>query len=242
MTYRVFVGWDSRFPEPALVMAHSLKKNSSVPLDVRFLDYAHLSRCYGFSRRPDPLATTEFTYSRFLVPWLCGYAGEALFVDNDMLCLGDVAELVVPGAAGFAVRVVKHDHRPAAAVKFGSSSSPQGSYPRKNWSSVMVMDCARLTAWSKDVVEQAPGSRLHRFQDLPDDQIGDLPPEWNALTHAPPGTKLLHYTDGGPYLAGCEECPHAALWRGARREWLAASGLNPDTPLTPVTLSGPPVT
>ena len=43
--------------------------------------------------RRTPCQSTEFTYTRFLVPYLCGYQGKAIFIDCDMLCLGDIAEL-----------------------------------------------------------------------------------------------------------------------------------------------------
>ena len=86
---RIFIGWDSRFPEPADVLRYSLIKYSSIPLEIRYLKLTEL----GIDRVYDPLASTEFTYSRFLVPHLCGYRGKAVFMDNDMLALADVKEL-----------------------------------------------------------------------------------------------------------------------------------------------------
>src|SRR3954469_13268172 len=92
--FPLFIGWGFWFPEPALVAAHSFRLRSSIPLDIRFLDLKHLKDCYGFNPLPDEKATTEFTRSRFLVPWLCGYQGHAIFVDNDVVCLDDVAKLI----------------------------------------------------------------------------------------------------------------------------------------------------
>lgn len=251
MSYRVFIGWDSRFPEPARVLAHSLRKHASKPLDIRFLDLAHLEACYGFRRAHDPLASTQFTYSRFLVPWLCGYQGLALFLDNDMVCRGDVVSLF--GEARFsdympmlvqhyttdgktstgwpAIKVRKHEH----VVADGSTKmygAVQTAYPRKNWSSMMLMDCSRLTCWTKEVVETAPGSRLHRFEDLGDHEIGDLPSGWNDLEdQIGENTKLAHWTQGGPWYKEYANCPHADLWLAARREWLVSEGRDPETPL-----------
>ena len=85
--FLIFIGWDSRFPEPADVLRYSLLKHSSIPLEIRYLKLDELE----LHRQHDPLASTEFTYSRFLVPHLCKFQGTALFLDNDMLCLGDVA-------------------------------------------------------------------------------------------------------------------------------------------------------
>ena len=235
--FRIFIGWDSRFPE--LVLAHTFRKHASIPLDIRFLDYRHLRDCYGFHRSPDPTASTEFSFSRFFVPALCGYAGTALFVDNDCVCYADVAELADLPMSAHALRVVKHDYIPSVATKFGKSGTPQAVYPRKNWSSVMLMNCEKLKVWTRDVVATAPGARLHRFEDLSDDQIGDIPSVWNVLTNKPTGnyvTKLLHYTEGGPWFEGCQDCPHAEDWRQARRDWLSHEGANPDTPVKLLTL------
>jgi hypothetical protein len=223
---RIFIGWDSRFPQPGLVLAHSLRSRASGPLDIRFLDYRHLHDCYGFDRTHDPLASTEFTYSRFLVPYLCGYEGHALFMDNDMLCLGDVLGLVygplqTPAAS---LWVVKHDHQPVdGSVKMYGAT--QTAYPRKNWSSLMLMDCSKLKCWTKTVVETASGARLHRFHDVPDDRIGALPPEWNSLDAMDDKTKLIHWTSGGPWFEQYRDCPHADVWYKARAEAAAAGAL-----------------
>ena len=133
---RIFIGWDSRFPEPADVLRYSLIKHSSIPLEIRYLKLDELK----LNRAHDPLASTEFTYSRFLVPYLCNYRGKAVFMDNDMLALGDVKQLDELDMSHYALRVVKHDYQPENAVKM--YGCPQTSYPRKNWSSLMIMDCA----------------------------------------------------------------------------------------------------
>ena len=89
MSLRIFIGFDSREAECSDILAYSLRAHSSIPLDIRYLDLRQLD----FNRTRDPLQSTEFTYTRFLVPHLCGYQGKAIFMDCDMLCLGDIAEL-----------------------------------------------------------------------------------------------------------------------------------------------------
>src|SRR5829696_1955580 len=126
--FRIFIGWDSRFPEPADVLRYSLLKYSSIPLDIRYLKLNEL----GINRQHDPLASTEFTYSRFLVPHLCNFQGVALFLDNDMLCLGDIAQIARLDMKRYALRVVQHDYTPGNTVKM--YGAVQTSYPRKNWS------------------------------------------------------------------------------------------------------------
>ena len=213
---RIFIGWDSRFPEPAEVLRHSLLKHASIPLSIHFLKLSELN----LSRQHDPLASTEFTYSRFLVPHLCGFEGKAVFMDNDMLCFADVRELDELDMGPYALRVVQHEYQPANTVKM--YGAVQTSYPRKNWSSLMLMDCAKLKVWSKETVETQTGAYLHRFQDIPDEQIGHLPPAWNMLDAMDDGTKLIHYTNGGPWFEAYENHPHADVWYAARDAMRAA--------------------
>ena len=209
---RIFIGWDSRFPEPADVLRYSLLKHSSIPLDIRYLKLDEL----GLNRTVDPLASTEFTYTRFLLPHLCNFQGKAMFLDNDMLCLGDVRELDELDMGPYALRVVQHDYQPTATVKM--YGCPQTSYPRKNWSSMMLMDCGKLRLWSKQVVETQTGAYLHRFQDIADEAIGEIPKTWNTLDWMDDTTKLIHWTSGGPWFEQYRDCPHCEVWNAARRE------------------------
>lgn len=211
---KIFIGWDSRFPEPAEVLKFSLLKYSSIPLDIRFLNLSELN----FNRQLDPLASTEFTYTRFLVPHLCGYEGKAIFMDNDMVCLSDIRELDELDMDSYALRVVKHNYRPRNRTKM--YGCPQTIYPRKNWSSLMIMNCENLTLWTKEIVEKESGAFLHRFQKIADERIGDIPNTWNVLDHLDERTKLIHYTNGGPWFEQYHDHPHADLWFSMREEML----------------------
>jgi len=215
--HRVFIGYDPTQHISFEVLRHSLEKHATEPIDVQPIDAEKLT---DFSRPGDPLASTPFTYTRFLVPYLMGYQGMALFMDSDMLALGDVSELFHLPMDGLALRVRQHDYNPTDTVKMGGKTQTQ--YPRKNWSSLMLMNCAELTAWTKEAVETQSGAWLHRFEPIPDEMVGDLSPEWNVLDHMTGPTKLLHYTSGGPWLPGCEDADHADLWHGYRAEYEAA--------------------
>lgn len=217
MAHRIFIGYDPTQQLSWDVLKHSLETHSSEPLDVRPIDAAKLP---DFDRPVDPLASTPFTYTRFLVPWLCGYEGIALFMDSDMLALGDISELFHLPMEGLALRVRQHDYRPTETVKMGGKVQTQ--YPRKNWSSLMLMNCAELTVWSKHAVETQSGAWLHRFEPIPDEKIGDIPVGYNVLDHMTGPTKLLHYTSGGPWLAGCEDADHADIWHEAREQYEAS--------------------
>jgi hypothetical protein len=94
----------------------------------------------------------------------------------------------------------------------------QTSYPRKNWSSMILMNCAKLRLWTKEVVQTQTGAYLHRFQDIPDAQIGELPRTWNTLDWMDHTTKLIHYTNGGPWFEQYQDHPHAPIWYKYRDE------------------------
>src|SRR5437879_2363173 len=82
---RIFIGYDPRQPIAYNVLQHSIIRHASRPVAITPLILAQLP----IKRR----GLTEFTYSRFLVPWLCHYQGQAVFLDSDMIVKGDIAEL-----------------------------------------------------------------------------------------------------------------------------------------------------
>jgi hypothetical protein len=86
---------------------------------------------------------------------------------------------------------------------------------------MMLMNCANLELWTKEAVNTKSGAYLHRFQDIPDDQISDLPRGWNVLDAMDAGTKLIHYTNGGPWFDQYKDHPHADVWYAARDEMYA---------------------
>jgi len=215
--HRIFIGYDPSQHISYEVLKYSLEKHASEPIDVQPIDADKLTE---FKRPVDPLASTPFTYTRFLVPWLCDYQGIALFMDSDMLALGDICELFELPMDGLALRVRKHEYNPTETVKMGGKTQTQ--YPRKNWSSLMLLNNAELGVWTKEAVETQGGAWLHRFEPIPDEQVGDISEEWNVLDHMTGPTKLLHYTSGGPWLPGCEDADHADLWHEYREEYESA--------------------
>lgn len=214
-TLRVFIGYEERHAVAYDVLSYSLRKHATIPVSVTPLELRQLA----FDRPRDPLQSTEFTYSRFLVPELCEYRGVALYLDLDMLCLADVAEIAALPMDGLALRVVKQEHRPVAIVKM--DGRVQTSYPRKNWSSAMLLNCEELRLWTRDAVRERSGTWLHQFAEIPDTKIGELPRGWNDLDVLAPATRLLHFTAGGPWLAEHRDHPHASLWGRYHAELLA---------------------
>lgn len=222
---RVYIGYDRRMPILFHVMAHSIASRASVPVALTPLVLPHFD---GILQRPiNDTQSTEFSFSRFLVPWLSGYEGWSLFVDNDMLFQDDIAKLWALRDERFAVQVVKHHHVPAEATKF--LGERQTSYEKKNWSSVMLFNNARCRALTPEFVSAASGLELHQFKWLGDDAlIGELPHRWNHLVDYDPAVPAaeianLHYTSGGPYFAETRHCGYADAWLEAREELLAVN-------------------
>ncbi|MFN5696567.1 MAG: hypothetical protein ACK531_08340 [Cyanobacteriota bacterium] len=227
----VFIGFDPRERAATNVLIDSLVQQSSVPLAITPIITPQLQSLGVFQRERDPLQATAFSFTRFLVPWLKGYDGWAIFMDCDMLCRGDIAELWALRQEQFAVMCVQHEHNPNEAVKF--LGEPQTPYPKKNWSSLMLFNCSRCQALTPEYVNTATGLELHRFHWLAGDhEIGALPDRWNHLVDVQPppqaaaaegGPTLLHWTLGGPWFREQRTMggPLAAEWFSARDDAMA---------------------
>src|SRR5512141_897801 len=175
---RVFIGFDPREDAAFSVLAHSIHTRSSQPVAIAPVMLSQLGDVYRRAR--NPLQSTQLSFSRFLTPDLCGYQGWAIFMDCDMLVLDDIAKLWALRDERYAVQVVKHVHVPKEDTKF--LGAVQTKYEKKNWSSVMLMNCARCRALTPDYVNEATGLELHQFKWLGDDGlIGELPDRWNHL-------------------------------------------------------------
>ena len=217
---RIFIGYDPREAVAYHVLSHSIITRASVPVQITPLVLGQLA---GMFRRPrDPRQSTDFAFSRFLVPALCNYEGWALFMDCDMLVLDDISKLWALRDSAFAVMVVKHDYTPKNCTKF--LSQPQSIYPKKNWSSVMLFNNAACGALTPATVSEASGLELHQFRWLADERlIGELPSQWNHLVgEFPPrhDASVLHFTNGGPYFDAYRACEYSELWFSERNRML----------------------
>jgi hypothetical protein len=209
---RVFVGYDSREAAAFSVLSHSINARASQPVSVAPIMLSQLKDVH--TRERNALQSSDFSFSRFLTPWLCDYRGWAVFMDCDMLVLDDIASLWNLRDERYAVQVVKHHHVPKEDVKF--LGEKQSKYEKKNWSSVMLMNCARCTALTPEYVNTASGLELHQFKWLASDElIGAIPPKWNHLVgyDAPRAdASLVHFTIGGPYFPEYRDCEYAREW------------------------------
>lgn len=222
---RVFIGYDPHEAVAFNVLAHSINVRSSRPVSITPLMLSQLGPLMWRERHS--LQSTDFSFSRFLTPYLCGFEGKAIFLDCDMLVLDDIAKLWDLADDRYAVQVVKHQHVPQEEIKF--LNQPQTRYEKKNWSSVMLFNNARCTALTPEYVNTATGMALHQFHWLGDDAlIGELPHRWNHLVDYDPPVPAeelsnLHYTIGGPYFDKYLDCGYADLWLRERDRMLYAT-------------------
>ena len=221
----VFIGYDPKESVAFYTLAHSILRRASMPVAIVPLMRSQLGKLY--TRERGPTESTEFSLTRFLVPALSQYRGWSVFLDCDMLCRVDIAELVAEceRQADKAVLVCKHDYVPKTERKF--LGQVQTKYPRKNWSSLMLFNNERCGALSAEYVNAAPGLELHRFAWTGDATIGALPLEWNWLVgeyEYNPRAKIVHYTLGGPYFDDYRDCDYAAEWFDEFRSMSHAAG------------------
>jgi hypothetical protein len=216
---RIFIGYDAREPVAYHVLAHSILARTTVPVSFTPLVQPALRASGLYRRERDPLESTAFSLTRFLVPYLAGYQGQCVYLDCDMLCRADIADL--PRPYDVAVTVCQHDYTPRRATKF--LHQPQTIYPRKNWSSLMVFDAAKCRALTPEYVNTATPAELHRLAWA--DQIGALPLEWNHLVgednQAPGPPKIIHFTNGGVWFGIDDDPDYTKAWLS---EWDAMSG------------------
>lgn len=215
---RVFIGYDPVESVAYHTLCHSIITQASVPVTITPVMSKQID---VFTRERDPKQSNDFSFSRFLVPYLSGYSGWALFMDCDMLLRCDIKELFDLKDYTMAVMVVKHDYTPKGAIKY--LGNIQYKYDKKNWSSVMLFNCnhchtRRLTP---DYVNKATGLDLHQMKWTEDDRIGVLPKEWNWLVgeySASPSAKNIHFTIGGAWFDEYKDCDYAEEWRQAARD------------------------
>lgn len=213
---RVYIGFDSKEVVAYHVFCQSILEKSSIPVEFLPISLNNLGGI--FVRERNQLQSTEFSFSRFLVPYLSNYEGWSLFVDCDMLMRTDIAKLWELRDDHYSVMCVKHDYEPKVETKFLGQT--QTKYEKKNWSSVILFNNAKCKALSPDFVNTATGLELHQFKWLEsEDLIGALPQTWNWLVNEYEYNKsadLVHFTDGGPYFEEYKNDDYAEEWFAAR--------------------------
>ena len=212
----VYIGYDAREDIAYRVCDYSIRKHSPKATTIP-LKQSKLRSQGVYWREVDPLSSTEFTFTRFLVPALMDYNGWAIFCDCDFLWTEDVEALLAQKNDKYAVMVVKHDYTPPEGEKMDGCR--QHPYPRKNWSSMILWNCGHPSnkGLTPEVVNSQTGQYLHRFSWLKDDEIGEVSHEWNWLVNwykspAQGTPKVIHYTEGGPWFENYRDCDFNDIW------------------------------
>jgi lipopolysaccharide biosynthesis glycosyltransferase len=211
----VFIGYDEREAVAYHVACQSIIDNTSHPsVSVFPLRTKQLRDAGIYWRSKDLTASNDFSYTRFLVPYLSGGIGTSIYMDPDVIVKGDVLELLNYREVLCPVSVVKHDYTPKRSTKYFGAQ--QHAYPRKNWSSVMVFSnsSCQYQLTPENVSTKSP-QWLHRFEWVGKRDIGEIPKAWNWLVEEYPHNdeaKLLHYTNGVPAIDGYGRTDHAEDW------------------------------
>jgi lipopolysaccharide biosynthesis glycosyltransferase len=224
---KVFVGYDDREDIAYKVCEYSIKRKNK-KAQVFALKQEELNEKKLYWREKDPLSSTAFTFTRFLVPALVNYEGWAIFCDCDIVWMIDPAEIMKYADEKYAVMVVKHDYQPPEGEKMDGQK--QLPYPRKNWSSVILWNCGHPSnkKVTPDLVNKETGQYLHRFNWLKNEEIGELSHHWNWLVnhyHEPKdgAPKVIHYTEGGPWFDNYKYCEYGYHWEMIRNEMVVAN-------------------
>jgi len=220
MRLKIFIGYDAKEDLACRVAARSLLTHAAMAVSIEFLDMGFLedSGCYyratevgqndelldNISNAP---MSTSHAIARFFIPHLAAGYDLALFMDGDVLLRGNILDILEHFESKYAVMCVKHNHLGHEGRK--KDGMAQTSYPRKNWSSVMLWNLKHPAHKKLTIYElnNRPGRDYHAFYWLTDEEIGSLPAEWNYLVGVTsaeevPGPKLIHFTLGLPYLPG----------------------------------------
>ena len=208
---KVFIGYDANETIAYHTCVQSIIDNSSLPVEFFPLKLNLFKKFY--KRKKRKVDSTEFSISRFLVPYLSDFKGFSVYVDCDFIFLEDIARLFQNINNNKALWCVKHNYTARNKQKF--LGNIQYKYQRKNWSSLMVFNNKKCKVLTPNYVENANGLFLHQFKWLKDQEISAIDKKWNVLIGEqaiPKKPKAIHYTVGGPYFKHHRNTKMASTW------------------------------
>lgn len=208
---KIVIGFDQREAIAFHTFTQSLIEKSSTPLIIIPLA---INTLMGYKETHND-RSNDFIYSRFLTPYLCDYCDWAIFADGDMVCQVDINELWALKDESKAVMVVKHDYQTKVKQKYLGNINE--NYPKKNWSSLILWNCKhpKHRILTPEFISNQSGAYLHRFSWLDENEIGELPKDWNWLAIEYPvndHAKLIHYTLGTPCFKDYRDTDMAIHW------------------------------
>lgn len=208
----IFIGYDSTHRDATNICHNSIQDNMGKHLNSHLkITHLDVSKIDGWTREYKN-QSTEFSYSRFLVPYLSNYEGMSIFCDDDFIFTENILNLLYFIGPQHSVACVKHDFTQKYDTKFTNVKDVW--YDKKLWSSLMVFnnshpDCQKLTLES---VQRESGQYLHQFEWTTDECIASLPHKWNWCEGYSDINKIheaagMHWTRGGPWIEGMD-CSH----------------------------------
>ena len=210
---KVFIGYDEGEKIAYYVLAESIRKYASKPVSIIPIALSGLKNTL-FKRKKQKNQSTEFAFSRFLVPHLNDYKGWSLFMDCDMMVRSDINEVFKLAEEKYAVMCCQHNYEPKTSIKFRGAVNQ--TFEKKNWSSFMLINNKQCRTLTPEYVNTKSGLELHQFKWLNNDKdIGKIPKTWNWLVGEydyNPEAKNVHFTLGGPYFKDYKDCDYSDEW------------------------------
>ena len=209
---KIFIGYDPKEAIAFHTLTQSIINRTTIPFEIVPLCLSNLPM---YKREIDTRQSNEFSFTRFLVPYLSEYKGVSIYFDCDMMLRTDIAE-VLQEVDDKPVYLVKHNYTSKSKYKY--LGTKQYNYPRKNWSSFVVWNCGHKSnkIVTDSFVNTASAAELHQFKFLKDNEIGELDVRWNWLVgeynNAPKDVKNVHWTLGGPYFEKYKNVEFANEW------------------------------
>ena len=215
---QIYIGYEEREHKAYQVCESSIKRRSNIDIvKLRSQDIPEYNRDWGEPQ------STDFTFTRFWVPYLSDYKGWSFFVDCDFVFLADPLEILENVDPSKAVYVVKHPgYIPNSQIKMDGIAQHRAY--RKNWASFTLFNNEHpknSTLTPHYLNNYRPGIDFHQFRWLDDEDIGSLPLEWNCMDdyYHLENPKAIHYTDGGPWFDNYQETMYSDIWN-EEYKWL----------------------
>lgn len=212
---KIYVGYDSSQEESFDVCVKSIKHNSNIEI----IPIVKSDLEEKFLYVENKTGSTEFSFTRFLVPFLNDYKDFAIFCDSDFIWDCDPLELESYIDSTKSVSVVKHDIKPEQVPKTKMNNQEQFWYPKKNWSSLMLFNCSHQDCadLKPSTISYCSGKYLHEFEWTKEENIGDLPKMYNYLVgygyyDGELKPKAIHFTSGGPWYKDYQDVEFCNQW------------------------------
>lgn len=224
MKYNIYIGYDEREHIAAEVCKFSIEQRTVDP-DIHFLKIQDIPE---FVRPREPFQSTDFSYTRFMIPFINNYKGFSVFCDCDFLFLNDISDLMTSIDKTKAVSVVKHPtYIPRTETKMYGID--QHIMQKKNWASLIVFNnehSANKLLTPEYVNTRMPGRCIHQLEWCAPYEIGSIPLDWNTLDdyYLLDNPKAIHYTDGGPWFDDYKNTMYSDLWWKEYDEYIKDTG------------------